>query len=237
MPAQNQNHVQGTPHAHSSTAQSAVSIRTARLSDIGGTASSMGAAGDIASMIYSAGPELYDFIYQTSEHDARAYIEYEFKSGKGFCGHSNLTVAELNSAVVGTGCFFDGKAYGRLTFETMSNMFKFYGLIRIWPVLLRSARMSSIMKKPAKGETYLSNFGVAPAVRGTGIGRLMLSSHFAQARAAGYQRFTLDVADNNPRAERLYASLGLKVVSNKKFSGSRPGHAVPNAKRMVMDLK
>lgn len=48
-------------------------IRAARPSD------DMG----LVSLIYSAGPELYDFIYKTPRHDAKDYIAYEFHRAEG----------------------------------------------------------------------------------------------------------------------------------------------------------
>lgn len=43
--------------------------------------------GNIAKLMYSAGPELYDFIYKTSSQQAQDFIQFEFESGEGFCGH------------------------------------------------------------------------------------------------------------------------------------------------------
>jgi hypothetical protein len=41
----------------------------------------------IAPLIYSAAPELYDFLYKTVNHDPKKFIEFEFRSGRGFCGY------------------------------------------------------------------------------------------------------------------------------------------------------
>lgn len=190
----------------------------------------------LVSLIYSAGPELYDFIYKTPQHSAKDYIAYEFQSGRGFCGHANVTVAVQDGAVVGTGCFYDAKQYGRLTLGTALNMFKFYGPIHIWPVLLRSGHIGSVMKKPRKGELYLSNFGVAPAQRSTGVGSTVINTKVAEAKTRGYKVFGLDVADTNPRAEMLYRKLGLQMVEFKKFSGQRVGMQIPNSKKLELPL-
>ncbi len=197
-------------------------IRTAQLSD----------QAQVIDLIYSAGPELYDFLYQTSAHRAQDFIAYEFASGRGFCGYPNVTVAVRDSTVVGTGCFFDGKNYDRLSLQTLRNMIAFYGWREIVPVLLHTAHIGSVMKRPKKDELYLSNFGVAPTCRSQGIGRAMIEQQIARATQQGYRLFSLDVAATNPRAQKLYESLGLHVICQKTFSGKRAGHNVPDARKM-----
>jgi ribosomal protein S18 acetylase RimI-like enzyme len=39
--------------------------------------------GDIAGLMYSAGPELFDFLYRTDRVAARDFIVHEFRSGRG----------------------------------------------------------------------------------------------------------------------------------------------------------
>lgn len=193
-------------------------------------------SGNIAELMYSAGPELYDFLYQTGKKTALDYIRYEFASGQGFCGHQNLTVAVQDGVVVATGCFYDGTAYQQLLKGSMANMFKFYGPLGIWSVLARSKHLGSVMTTPRRSELYLSNFGVSPDLRGTGIGSAMLESRIALARNAGYKTFSLDVATTNPRAEALYRSHGLSVVKEKTFTGKRAGMTMPDSRKMELVL-
>lgn len=192
--------------------------------------------GNIAELIYSAGPELYDFIYKTSSHRAQDFIQFEFESGNGFCGYRNVTVALVDGKVVATGCFYDGEAYLGLTLGTLKNMFRFYGPLKIWPILSRTRHIESVMQKPKINELYLSNFGVEPTMRSRGIGKAMLAHKIADARLKQYWLFSLDVADSNPRAQALYERLGLKVAKLKKFSGKRQGLQVPNAIKMELAL-
>lgn len=191
---------------------------------------------EIAELIYSAGPELYDFIYLTPNKNPLDFIRFEFASGRGFCGYQNVTVVEDAGHVVATGCFFDGRRYPKLLKGTLANMFKFYGPISAWPALMRANHTKSVMHQPRLDELYLSNFGVAPPIRGTGIGTALINSQIEKAKAAGYQKFSLDVADTNPRAEQLYQRLGLDCVQQKQFTGRRSGMSVPNARKMEINL-
>ncbi|MGE5451361.1 MAG: GNAT family N-acetyltransferase [Acidobacteriota bacterium] len=190
----------------------------------------------LVALIYSAGPELYDYLYKTDKSSAQDYITFEFLSGRGFCGYPNVTVALRDRQIVGTGCFYDAARYGRLALGTAWNMFRFYGPIGFWPVLKRSLHIGSVMKKPGPGELYLSNFGVAREHRSTGVGRALINTRLAVAKARGYQRFGLDVADNNPRAEQLYRQLGLQEVEFKQFTGKRKDMHIPNSKKMELRL-
>lgn len=190
----------------------------------------------IAALIYSASPPAYDFICRTHGQDAKAFIDYEFASGRGFAGWRNVTVAVKDGVVVGTGSFYDGKRFNRLMLGSLLNMLLFYGPVRVWAVLKRSAEIDTLMKKPGPRELYLSNFGVSPACQGQGIGTAMIKHWAAVARNRRYTAFYLDVAQTNARAEKLYADLGFRVTRLKVFSGHREGITVPNAIEMAMRL-
>jgi len=192
--------------------------------------------GDIAELMYSAGKELYDFIYATGKASATDYIRFEYESGRGFCGHRNVTVAVQDDMVVATGCFYDGLDYTTLFAGSLANMLQFYGPVKVLPALRRAKHIGSVMAKPARDELYLSNFGVSPALRGQGIGSALINTQLAIARKKGYRVFSLDVADTNPKAEALYTRHGLSVVSVKTFTGKREGIVVPQSKKMELVL-
>lgn len=192
--------------------------------------------GAIAALMYSAGPELYDFLYKTGRVAATDFIAYEFASGRGFCGYRNLTVAVRDGEVVATGSFYDGRRQGDLMRGTVFNALRFFRVRETVPLLLRSGHVDSIVTHPAKDELYLANFAVAPSMRGQGIGDALVQYQLARARASGYRIFSLDVAVTNPRAEALYRRLGLHVVREKQFGGHRPGITVPDQRKMEMVL-
>ena len=197
-------------------------IRTARATD----------AEAVTPLMYSAGPEVYDYLYRAGRHTAQDFIRFEFLSGRGFCGHPNVTVAVDGGQVIGSACLVDAAGYEQRVKGTVANLFRFFGPLSVWPVLLRSGHIGSIMRKPEDGELYLSNFGVAPERQGGGVGTRLIEHGFEQARRQGCRTFGLDVADNNPHAQRLYTRLGLRVVEEKAFTGRRPGFTVPHARKM-----
>jgi ribosomal protein S18 acetylase RimI-like enzyme len=192
--------------------------------------------GSIAEMIYSSGPDIYDFIYKTNNKTALNYINYEFKSGRGFAGYNNVTVAVKDGEVVATGCFYDGNVYNRLAAGSAFNMLIFYGLFSFIPVLKRSLHSMSVMKQPHKNELYLSNFGVNEKLRGQGVGSAVLKNKINEAKQKGYKKFILDVSVNNPKAEALYKRMGMSITKEKKFSGKREGFPCADARQMEMVL-
>jgi ribosomal protein S18 acetylase RimI-like enzyme len=193
--------------------------------------------GDIAELIYSSGVEVYDFIYKTNNKTALDYIGYEYKTGRGFCGYKNVTVAVDNGVVVGTGCFYDGNVYGKLVFGTLINMFLFYGVFEFRNIFNKSKHTSSVMKKPRKNQMYLSNFGVSENYRSKGIGSSMINLMIDKAKKANYEKFILDVSDKNTRAESLYLKKGFIVVKTKIFSGKAEGIDFSKSKQMELNLQ
>lgn len=190
-----------------------------------------GDQGPIVELIYSSGPELYDFLYKKK---AKKLLQFEFQSGYGFAGYKNVTVAILDDKVVGTGCFFGQSEYNALVKGTVGNVSRYCGKICSIPVLMRSRHMGSVMHPPKQGELYLSNFGVDPQYRGMGIGSKMIQHKLAEAREQGYETFGLDVSAQNPRGQALYERLGLKVLKEKVFPLKKAG--VPDSRKMELTL-
>ena len=198
-----------------------IEIRTAREND----------TGPISQLMYSAGTDVYDYLYQDLAID---YLNHEFKSGKSFAGFNNVTVAAMEGEVIATGCFYDGKAFETLILGGIENKQTFFEGQALLDVFERSKHMGSIMKAPRQDELYLSNFGVSPALRGKGIGTKMLEHKIEQARKEGYSIFSLDVSTNNPKGQALYERMGLKVVDELTFSD--PNAGISPARRMELVL-
>lgn len=190
----------------------------------------------IAELIYSAGPAHYDYMHATARSNSLDYIRHEFASGRGFVGHRNVTVAEKDGQVIATGCFYNGRVFYRLMLGTVLNMFSYHGPLRVWGVLLRGHQVDRVMSQPGPREMYLSSFGVARTQRSTGVGSSMIRHKLDEARASGHRVFSLDVADDNPRAEALYTRLGLTIIRRNAFFGHRRDIVVPNSKKMSLVL-
>jgi mycothiol synthase len=62
------------------------------------------------------------------------------------------------------------------------------------------------------GDGYVRQLAVAPAARGTGLGRALLLEAFRRSAAAGHTTLSLNVDGDNDGARRLYDSVGMTVT-------------------------
>jgi len=74
----------------------------------------------------------------------------------------------------------------------------------------------------AAGEGEIANVAVAPAVRGRGIGGLLLDAAIAAASEHGAEALYLDVRESNARARALYGSRGFVEVGRRRRYYRRP---------------
>lgn len=186
-------------------------------------------------LIYSAGPEGFEYVFTQGRRRAMDYITYAFTQGDGMFGHRNHTVIEQDGTVVGIGAFYSGAEYKQLSEGTLRQVLRFYH-VRCLPVLRRALHTTQWMPPPGRNTLYVANLGVAPDMRGQGLGAQLLLNQIARARAARKTKFALDVADNNPRAQQLYERLGLRVVRENGLEAIRNGMRVPSARRMELML-
>ena len=186
-------------------------------------------------LIYSAGPEGFDYVFRQGNTSALDYLHYAFPDGRGLFGFRNHTVAEVDGTVVGIGAFYSGVEYNALSNGTALQVLAFYGL-RCLPILKRGFETKQWMLPPRRRMLYVANLGVAPEMRSRGVGAALLRSQMQNARGQGKELFALDVAATNPAAQRLYERLGLRVTGETAFIGTRLGIIVPTARRMELEL-
>lgn len=198
-------------------------------------AAEAGDASQAAPLVYSAGPEGFEYVFTQGQRRALDYIAYAFADGEGIFGHRNHRVVEQDGRVVAVAAFYSGMEYNALSQGTLRQVLRFYRLSCL-PVLQRAMRSAQWMPPPGRRTFYVANFGVVPELRGQGIGSRLLREQLAQARAMHKTKFALDVASNNPRAQQLYERLGLRVVRESDFSVTRNGIELPRTRRMELLL-
>ncbi|GAB4069786.1 GNAT family N-acetyltransferase [Angustibacter speluncae] len=86
----------------------------------------------------------------------------------------------------------------------------------------------------AEGELAVVAFWVAPVARGRGVGRALLDDLEARARAAGAAAMTLEVADANDAAVRLYAAAGFEPTGHSGAFGHPREHVTEHERRKVL---
>ena len=126
--------------------------------------------------------------------------------------YRNTLVAEVDGVVAGALVGYDGARLKELREP-------------IFPLLEQHLGESlQIEDETEAGEFYLDSLGVLPEFRGLGVGSRLLTAMRDRAFSEGHQRVGLIVDFDNPRAERLYTSLGWRRVGNKRFLGHPMWH-------------
>jgi ribosomal protein S18 acetylase RimI-like enzyme len=197
-------------------------------------------AGDVKQavpLIYSSGPEIFDFIFgHKVKGSALKYLISAFLSEKGELGYQNFTLAVVDDNVVGSGACFNGSEKSKFMLPGALHIISYYGLVDCWRVMWNAVRVEQVIEPPKVDLHYIAYLGVAPEWRGQGIGTRMVHNLLEQGRRAKRTLAALDVAVHNPRAQALYERLGFKVVGERKSDLSNEFGVVGPHRRMEIYL-
>lgn len=184
-------------------------------------------------LIYSSGPAAFDYVFAVpGRSDAQAFLRHAFVDGAGEFGWRNHCVGEFDGQVVAAGAGFGAETHWPFTLAAARQILGYYGLRHAPGVMARGLRVESVIPPPSSDMHYLAHLGVAPALRGQGIGRALIDYLAAVAREQGRHRMVLDVAVSNPRAEALYARCGFTVTGERLSALSNAQGSVPGHRRM-----
>lgn len=85
--------------------------------------------------------------------------------------------------------------------------------LRMWIMWMLFAPLMRTTDVVADGDFYLQFIAVDSALRGGGVGSVLMDSFEEQARASGSTRLALDVSGSNENARRFYERRGWAVES------------------------
>lgn len=149
-----------------------------------------------------------------TDEDSDLYPVFLELAGREVAQYSyrNALVAEVDGRAVGAIVGYDGARLHELREPIYELLQKHLG------------KTIEIEEETADGEFYLDSLAVLPECRGLGVGRLLLSAMIERAFSEGHERAGLLVDFDNPRAEKLYASLGFERVDRTTFLGHDMWH-------------
>lgn len=194
-----------------------------------------------APLIYSSGPAAFDFVFSHGTSvNALQYLERMFAEPKGEFGYTHHRVAEIFKdgvgEVIGIGTSFAGPQVAGFTITALRQILGCYGLARGAGVIRRGLQIERIVRPP-KGEMHMiSHIGVAPELRGRGIGTIIMEHLMAAGRERGRSVAALDVSVENPRAQALYERLGFIVTDERPSTLRNETATVPDHRRMEVRL-
>ncbi len=198
-----------------------------------------------APLIYSSGPACFDYIFShRTPVNAIQFLERMFAEPKGEFGFTHHRVAELfrdgdgesEGEVVGTGTFFTGAEVPGFTIAALRQILGCYGLSRGPGVIRRGLQIEGIVRPPKGDMHVIAHIGVAPELRGRGIGTIIMEHLMQAGRERGRSVAVLDVSAENPRAQALYERLGFVVTDERPSNLSNETATVPDHRRMEARL-
>ena len=127
-------------------------------------------------------------------------------------GYNNTLVAEVDGKTVGAAIGYDGAELHSLRMATLEVIYK------------HTERQLSIEDETDETEFYLDSIAVLPEYRGRGIAAQLILALKEKALNEYHKPIGLLVDFENPKAERLYKSLGFERVNVKDFLGHKMWH-------------
>ena len=170
---------------------------------------------EVVPLMYLAGPESFRYVFSVDyKEQAVDFLCYAFGCGNGefgYKGHQVVIENDQVTALVGRRSSKDNLMY---TLTAVKQIFSYYGLYKAVGVLIRGLRFEAIVAPPKKDIICLHNLAVSPQQQGSGIGAKLIEHFIAEEKKKGTHVVSLNVAETNPRAKKLYERLGF-VVKNK----------------------
>jgi len=125
--------------------------------------------------------------------------------------HQYIRVAEIDHRVIGIATLVPtAHLHENADFLDVLNFGQ-----KLWLNLVQRFLLQRMLQHDyPPGSFYIGNLAVAPEHRNRGIGRQLLSNCMAEASLVSSTLF-ISVDVNNPRAQKLYESLGFQVVATR----------------------
>ena len=111
------------------------------------------------------------------------------------------------------GLHFDGKPFTDVQLE---DFWENFGYLKGSVKAIVSELLFS--RTPADNELLMDGIVVSAESRGMGIGSKLFKRILEIAKEGDYKQIRLDVVDENPRAKKLYESLGFEIVKHEETS-------------------
>lgn len=161
----------------------------------------------VASLIQASAPELFEVMFGRK---AMPLLTDLIQRSQNRFSHRYIQVATIQDQVVGMAVLLPAAALNDRTDEhQILNRWQ-----RLWLSLLNRLILDRVLQHdyPA-GSFYLANLAVQPDYRSQGIGKQLLLQCIAAVPPDSPLFISVDIA--NPRAQKLYESIGFQVVTNK----------------------
>ena len=184
------------------------------------------------SLIYSTGPDAFDYVFKNSKKTAHDFLTYAFQTKGGEFSYDNHIGLYGGKTLIGIGSRFSKKDASKFLFYDGKNILSFYKSTSA-TIILHGLKIEGMIRPPVGKEIALAHIAISPDYRGKGLGsKLML--HLQSLPKAKDQYYVLDVSLINPRAQALYKRLGYKIAKTYKSTLKSSYATVPDHHRMEL---
>jgi len=189
---------------------------------------------DIAApLIYSSGPDAFEYVFKNKEVSAVDFLKHAFVRKGGEFSFDNHYSLYADDQMVGIGSVFNAKHAGTFTKADALNILRFYKWKSL-AVVRHGLQVEGLIKLPKQQEIVLAHLGVLPKLRSKGLGKKLIVGLMERAEKVSTSRFILDVSEENPRAKALYERLGFIVTKKNDSTLKNKFSYVPNHFRMEL---
>jgi len=163
---------------------------------------------EVACLLYESSPELFILMFGSN---AIAYLTRLVQEYHNRFSFQYIRVAEIDHHVIGIITFLPvAELNSNADYNAILNSVQ-----RFWLKLMQRYVLPYVLHQSYPDDAfYIGNLAVVKAHRNQGIGRQLLSQCIAEAAAESIPIF-ISVDANNPRAQKLYESLGFRVITMK----------------------
>ena len=187
-------------------------------------------------LIYSSGPDAFDYVFKNSRVNATDFLKYAFVWRGGEFSYENHYSLYFDDQMVGIGGVYDARQASKFVISEARNIMGFYKL-RCPAVIKHGLQVERIIKLPVKKEITIGHLGITPSHRGKGLGTQLVHALMDRAEQTAGAQFVLDVSEVNPRAKALYDLLGFVVTAEMNSTLKNKYSYVPNHYRMALDAE
>jgi ribosomal protein S18 acetylase RimI-like enzyme len=166
----------------------------------------------VAQLIYDSAPDLFELLFGRTA--IPVIHEFVIRSHNRF-SHRYVQVAQIEDQVVGIATLIPALELQDNTDQdsVLNRWAKLRRQMAYWLILDR------VLEQNYPSDSfYIANLAVQSAYRGQGIGTQLLQHCLASAALAEANRVFISVDINNPKAQKLYESLGFEVVKTKTLA-------------------
>ena len=186
-----------------------MNIRNAKKSENETIASLIMEAMDAECCQYLAGPKhtLHEFHQLMSRLVSQEENLYSYQN--------TLVSVDDNDRITGICVSYDGSAFQRLREPFLQGAKEYFGIDH-----------SQLTNETQAGELYVDSLCVIKSARHQGIATALLNATKYKAIQSGLHSVGLLVDKNNPKAEKLYKSLGFQYIEDSSWAGHPMKHLV-----------